>query len=481
MTDIFETVKSQVKIADVVEYFGVKLNSRDKGLCPFHREKTASFSVDRKNNIFTCFGCGETGDVITFVSKIKDIEPYEAAKLLAEIYHIDVQDAKPQKPSIKKYLQACMKDADKTDYFAKRGLTAETVKKFCLGFDVHRNAVVLPYSSELTYYQTRSIADKKFYKPPTEEAGAEPLFNRKALWASDKEPVFVVESPICALSVMQCGGLAVSLCGIGGTSKLVKDCKIKKPTSLLVLCLDNDEPGQKASEQLSAELMEMGVRYVVFNIAGECKDPNELLMQDAGKLKERIAAAKRRFTGLPREETPIFKLRESARELLERSFVLLNGPIPTLGERPFFTGCAGIRANLASSEITGTPSFATIMARRFGGSFDVCSNDPDSEEIASIVRKARNASCIVLNTSSALRSSGQLILMLALGKLKKPMVVIAMREPYELRYLPKHAAGIAAWEYSTRCTAAIAHCLTGQLRCTGRMPLGYFPLERINP
>ena len=189
MTDIFETVKSQVKIADVVEFFGVKLNSRDKGLCPFHREKTASFSVDRKNNIFTCFGCGETGDVITFVSKIKDIEPYEAAKLLAEIYHIDVQDAKPQKPSIKKYLQACMKDADKTDYFAKRGLTAETVKKFCLGFDIHRNAVVLPYSSELTYYQTRSIADKKFYKPPTEEAGAEPLFNRKALWASDKEPV----------------------------------------------------------------------------------------------------------------------------------------------------------------------------------------------------------------------------------------------------------------------------------------------------
>lgn len=80
MTDIFETVKSQVKIADVVEQFGVKLNSRDKGLCPFHREKTASFSVDRNTNIFTCFGCGETGDVITFVAKIKDIEPYEAAK-----------------------------------------------------------------------------------------------------------------------------------------------------------------------------------------------------------------------------------------------------------------------------------------------------------------------------------------------------------------------------------------------------------------
>lgn len=196
---------------------------------------------------------------------------------------------------------------------------------------------------------------------------------------------------------------------------------------------------------------------------------------------ERISAAKRRFTGLPRVEPQIFKLRESARELLEESFVLLNGPLPALGDRPFFTGCAGIRANLASSAMTGTPSFAMVMARRLGGSFAVCSDDPDSEEIAAIVRRARDASCIVLNTSSALRNSGQLILMLALGKLKKPMVVIAMREPYELRYLPKHAAGIAAWEYSTRSTSALAHCLTGKLRCTGRMPLGHFPLERINP
>ena len=53
MTDIFEKVKDQVKIADAVEAFGIKLNSRDKGLCPFHREKTPSFSIDRKNNMFS--------------------------------------------------------------------------------------------------------------------------------------------------------------------------------------------------------------------------------------------------------------------------------------------------------------------------------------------------------------------------------------------------------------------------------------------
>lgn len=207
--------------------------------------------------------------------------------------------------------------------------------------------------------------------------------------------------------------------------------------------------------------------------------------ETAGELRqagERIAAAKRRFTGLPRAESPvIFKLRSEARDILEDSLVLLNGPIPRLGDRPFFAGCAGIRANKAQSAIVGTPSFAMVMAKRFGGSFAVCSDDPDSEEIAAIVRRAQDASCIVLNTSSALRNSGQLILMLALGKLKKPMLVVALREPYELRYLPKNAAGIAAWEYSTHTIAAVANCLKGELECKGKMPLRYFPLERINP
>ena len=292
MTDIFEKVKDQVKIADAVEAFGIKLNSRDKGLCPFHREKTPSCSIDRKNNIFTCFGCGETGDVITFASKMKEVEPLEAAKLLAEMFHIDVDDC-TKRTSIKDYLKACIRDADKTDYFQTRGLTKETVKKYCLGYDEKRNAIVLPYSSELRYYQTRSISDKKFYKPTNEEAGAEPLFNRKALWGTSKEPVFIVESPLCALSIMQCGGVSVSLCGVGGANKLVKEVKAKKPNAPLVLCLDNDEPGQKASALLEKELQTAKVPYIVFNVAGSKKDPNELLMSNPEELKAAVALAKR--------------------------------------------------------------------------------------------------------------------------------------------------------------------------------------------
>lgn len=114
---------------------------------------------------------------------------------------------------------------------------------------------------------------------------------------------------------------------------------------------------------------------------------------------ERIAEAKRRFTAVPKAETQIFKLRAQARDMLEESFVLMNGPIPPLGDSPFFTGCANSRASQASSAANGVPALPTVMARRFGGGCAVCSDDPDSEEIAAIARKARNASCIVLNTS----------------------------------------------------------------------------------
>ena len=223
---------------------------------------------------------------------MKDVEPLEGAKYLAEAFHIDIDDC-PKRQSIKEYITQCIRDVGQTDYFSRRGLTAATIKTYCLGYDVKHHSVVLPYSSELKYYQTRSIADKKFYKPTTEEAGAEPLFNRRALWGNSREPVFIVESPLCALSICQCGGSAVSLCGIGGTNKLVKEVKARKPNAPLVLCLDNDDPGQKASQGLADELTKLKVPFIVYNVAGKKKDPNELLMEDPKKLQSSVTAAKK--------------------------------------------------------------------------------------------------------------------------------------------------------------------------------------------
>ena len=328
MSDIFEKVKTQVSIAEVVSMFGVKLNNKDKGLCPFHSEKTPSFSVDRKTNIFTCFGCGETGDVIAFVSKMQNIEPLDAAKFLAESFHIDISDC-PKRTSIKEYIKNCIRDVGQTDYFAKRGLTAATIKKYCLGYDAKRNAIVLPYSSELKYYQTRSIADKRFFKPTTVEAGAEPLFNRQALWGVSKEPVFIVESPLCALSVMQCGGSAIALCGVGCANKLIREVKNKKPNAPLVLCLDNDDAGQKATENISAELTKLKVQFLPYNVAAEKKDPNELLMTDAKKLADNVRAAKKAVRKAFATAKDSFDAAELQSEYIEPPTWIVRDVLPT--------------------------------------------------------------------------------------------------------------------------------------------------------
>ncbi len=291
-SNIFENIKNEVNIKEVVERFGVQLDRANKANCPFHTEKTGSFSVDTKNNYFKCFGCGESGDAIDFVAKLKKVEPIEAAKMIAEHFNIRIEENTKPKNTITQYIKDCIKNIGQTDYFKKRGLTETTIKRFLLGYDEKRNSVVIPYSSKLTYYQTRSTMDKTFFKPKTEDAGQEPLFNGDVLDKVSKEPVFVVESPICAMSIMQCGGIAVSICGVGGSNKLISklDGKFK---GMLILAFDNDEAGKTASGKLANELFDKSIKFKVINIAKDLKDPNELLMRSPKELREEIAKAVR--------------------------------------------------------------------------------------------------------------------------------------------------------------------------------------------
>lgn len=308
---IFEKVKAVASITEVVERFGnLKLNRSHMACCPFHSEKNPSFSVKESDGIFKCFSCGESGDAIDFVSKIKGIESLDAVKLIADMYGIEnsQNDKKPQarpgtsitnrvqktasvatKQGIKDYIKTCITDIHKTDYFANRGLTKETIQKFGLGYDAKKQCVVIPYSSEHTYYQTRSTDCKEFRKPPTEIAGAEPLWNIKAL--SGMGTVFIVESPICAMSIMQCNGVAVATCGTGGINKLISEIKVKKSRCTFILSLDNDEPGQTAQQEIANQLFELNIKYIPYNISGEHKDPNELLMKDSKQLEQNIKTA----------------------------------------------------------------------------------------------------------------------------------------------------------------------------------------------
>ena len=67
------------------------------GLCPFHKEKTPSFTVSPDKQIYKCFGCGEGGNVITFISKIENLDFKETLEVLAERANIDTERFKTRK------------------------------------------------------------------------------------------------------------------------------------------------------------------------------------------------------------------------------------------------------------------------------------------------------------------------------------------------------------------------------------------------
>jgi len=89
-----EEIKSKLDIVDLIsEYVQLKQSGANlKGLCPFHNEKTPSFMVSREKQFFKCFGCGEGGDIFTFLQKIENIEFPEALKILAEKAGVELKN-----------------------------------------------------------------------------------------------------------------------------------------------------------------------------------------------------------------------------------------------------------------------------------------------------------------------------------------------------------------------------------------------------
>ena len=93
MAGITDEIKAGCNIVDVI---GRSVNlkrsgSNYKGVCPFHNEKTSSFVVSEDKQIFTCFGCGQSEDVISFVEKYYNLSFQEAIEKLASEYNIELK------------------------------------------------------------------------------------------------------------------------------------------------------------------------------------------------------------------------------------------------------------------------------------------------------------------------------------------------------------------------------------------------------
>ena len=181
-------------------------------------------------------------------------------------------------------------------YLQGRGFTGESMMEFRFGFDKNRNALVIPYGTKSYYYTSRSITDKRFYKPNTREAGPEPLFYEESL--DQEEPVFVVESALCALSIMQEWGHAVSTCGTG-TKKLIDALKQRSSIPPLIICMDRDEAGLAASRKLCEELGAMGIAHLRLTTPEGYKDPNDCLVGDANRFRAWVQDAVEQAQELP--------------------------------------------------------------------------------------------------------------------------------------------------------------------------------------
>ena len=94
--EIIDEVKSKNDIVDVISSY-INLNEKNKALCPFHDDHTPSFSVHKEKQIYKCFSCGESGNVITFVEKINGITFEEAVKMLADRAGIKLDIKTPKK------------------------------------------------------------------------------------------------------------------------------------------------------------------------------------------------------------------------------------------------------------------------------------------------------------------------------------------------------------------------------------------------
>jgi len=149
--EIIEEIKNRIDIVDFINtYVPLKRAGQNyKALCPFHTEKTPSFMVNRERRSWHCFGCGEGGDVISFVEKIHNLSFLEALKLLAEQAGVPFQLAGDSRERAKKallyeiletatrFFQKELSLAENKavrDYLQERGLDKETVLRFRLGY-----------------------------------------------------------------------------------------------------------------------------------------------------------------------------------------------------------------------------------------------------------------------------------------------------------------------------------------------------------
>jgi len=153
----FNKIVNSLDIVDVIsQYVSIKKRgSVYKGLCPFHDEKTPSFTVSKEKQIFKCFGCGVAGNVITFIAKHENISPKEAAIMLDDKYSLGIiehNELSKSESAILKLAMSYFKFNKKGEqYLLNRGFKQSTIDEFNVGFSPSSYNKFLAYALKQGY------------------------------------------------------------------------------------------------------------------------------------------------------------------------------------------------------------------------------------------------------------------------------------------------------------------------------------------
>lgn len=338
--DFVEQVKSSVDIVSVIgEYVRLRRSGANRymGLCPFHNEKSPSFTVHVVHQFYKCFSCGAGGDVIKFVMEKEGVSFYEALKSLAERYGIPMpkrsqysdEDSKLRgallamhelaEENFRANLSSPAGEAARA-YVAKRGLSAETIEHFSIGysdrsgrallrlFEQHHFPVAQMEQSGLVgKRQDGSLYDRfrnRLMFPIHNESGKIIGFGGRAL-AADDEPkylnspetpiykksyvlynlhrakeamrkgdrVILVEGYMDAIGVTAAGVRnVVASCGTALTTQQVQ--ALKRHTQRITVNFDPDAAGANAAERSVDLLLTEGMQVGIVELDDKL-DPDE--------------------------------------------------------------------------------------------------------------------------------------------------------------------------------------------------------------
>lgn len=305
------------------------------GLCPFHHEKTPSFSVDEDKGLYHCFSCKASGNAITFVKETKNISSQEAIEYLANRLNIAYKGQTKTHPLSKYYainqeasqfykivLNHTNLGKEALDYLKKRGLNNETIEFFDIGlapnqkdalyqtliqksfltsdcidlglikedqtvYDMFRNRIMFPLHDEEgnvigfsgRTYESSSDHLAKYMNSPQSQVfeKSEVLYNLNRIkpFIKEKNRIVIFEGFMDVISSYQAGikeGVAVM--GTALTDKHIQ--KLKSYTKEIILCFDGDQAGQDATKKFIQDLTKANFTVKVARLENKL-DPDDTI------------------------------------------------------------------------------------------------------------------------------------------------------------------------------------------------------------